>query len=687
MRDAPLELLAPAGGRESLVAAVACGADAVYLGGSALNARRNAENFDSGALPEAVSYCHVRGVKVHLALNTLVFAGELDLLRRTLGEACAAGVDAVIVQDLAVAALVRRWAPGLPLHASTQMSVHNLDGARVLERLGFRRVVLAREMSREEIAGVVEKTSLEVECFVHGALCMSVSGQCLLSSVIGGRSGNRGMCAQPCRLPFKAGNNGYALSLRDLSLVEHIPVIRELGVTAIKIEGRMKRPEYVAAAVTACRAALEGRPVDYATLEAVFSREGFTDGYFTGERGPSMFGTRQRSDVAAAPPVLKKLQGLYRAERQSVPVTMKLRVCRGSPVTLEAGDKDGHLAASRGEMPQEAVNTPLTGERAAACLEKTGGTPYLADRIHADIQEGLMVPAAGLNALRRDALEELTRLRGMAKPLAFSPTPLPRPHPRRVAGPPRLRVRLHNRAQLTRRMLGQDMELVLPVEELAQLPPARWEAARGHMLAEIPRIIFDKQELLEEKLQIIKEMGVKGVLTGNLGGVELARRWGLPVHGDWGLNVTNPLSLEKYASLGLVDMTVSWELELRSIAKLGGALPRGMVAYGYLPLMIMRSCPVQAAIGCAKCGHSFPELTDRMDNRFFVDCRWQAAELYNCVPLFLADRLEEVEGVDFLTLYFTRESPEECDRITGLYQSGGAYEGKKTRGLYFRKVL
>lgn len=434
MGEAPCkgEILAPAGSGESLVAAVRSGADAVYLGGESFHARLGAANFDAQALEEAVRYCHARGVKVYQTLNTLVFDDELSRLAEALKSACAAGVDALIVQDLAVAELAKTHAPELPLHASTQMSVHNTAGVRVLEELGFHRVVLARELSSVEIGRISANCNLELECFVHGALCMSVSGQCYLSSMIGGRSGNRGRCAQPCRLPFSAGDRTHALSLKDLSLVDRIRELAAAGVCSFKIEGRMKRPEYVAAAVTACRRALRGEPPDLETLEAVFSRNGFTQGYFEGELGRGMFGVRRKEDVRSAQGVLGRLAPLYKEERQAVPVDFVLRMKRGKPAVLEAADRSGNRSVADGPVPAEAKTAPTTPERAVAALSKTGGTFFTAGHCAFDIDGGLMLPAAALNAMRREALAELAGLR------SAPPAPYLAGTPAGAAAPPPL---------------------------------------------------------------------------------------------------------------------------------------------------------------------------------------------------------------------------------------------------------
>ena len=324
-----IEILAPAGSVESLTAAVRCGANAVYLGTKNFNARRNADNFDGSALKSAVEYCHQRNVKVYLTANTLVADDEMSSAYNTIKTALEYGVDAFIVQDLGVAKMIRQCFPSARLHASTQCSVNTPDGVNALKELGFKRIVVPREMSLDEIKEIREKTDVELEMFVHGALCMCVSGQCYMSAMLGGRSGNRGLCAQPCRLSFSADNSGsFDLSLKDLSLIDKIKEIESAGIISLKIEGRMKRPEYVAAAVTACKNAVCGNysARDEKILKSVFSRSGFTDGYFTGKR-QDMFGTRQKEDVVSAKDVLKELSHLYDNENPLVPIDLKFE-CR-----------------------------------------------------------------------------------------------------------------------------------------------------------------------------------------------------------------------------------------------------------------------------------------------------------------------------------------------------------------------
>ncbi|WP_343274546.1 U32 family peptidase [Ligaoa zhengdingensis] len=683
------EVLAPAGGMEQLVAAAACGADAVYFGASTLNARRGASNFEGDKLREAVEYCHLRGVKVNLTLNTVVLERELSEALELVKTACALGIDALIVQDLGLASLIRETAPDMPLHASTQMAIHNLAGAKQLEQLGFSRAVLAREMSRAEIAEVVRGTSLETEVFVHGALCMCVSGQCYLSSMIGARSGNRGLCAQPCRLPFYSRErDACGLSLKDLSLVQQLGELRDLGVTSLKIEGRMKRPEYVAAAVTACRAALEGRPTDLNQLQSVFSRSGFTRGYYNSALGPEMFGTRRKEDVVSAEGVLRDLARLYQKESPRVALTGRFVMQAGQPVRLEVADRDGNLVEETGDCPQPAVNKPTTPELIEQSLGKLGGTPYRWESLAVELDAGepLALPVSRLNALRRSALERLSALRAAAKPVGFCPPA------HDLAAVPKLLI--YKRPTLRARFARADQvppgaaqaleQVILPVAEAAKVDDP---ALLAKLVGELPRIDFDNYRGLDAPLARLKERGVIRLLAGNLGAVYEAKRRGFQAAGDWGLNVVNSYALRACAALGCEDVTLSFELSLAEAKRLGDFAPHGIVAYGCLPLMIVRNCPARRETGCKGCP-GWTEMRDRLGNRFPVGCggSHKLAEVLNCKPVYLADRLPELDGLDFLTLYFTTESPAECARVIEEYRRGGKRQ-EITRGLYYRNIL
>ncbi len=680
------EILAPAGGAEQLTAAVRCGADAVYLGASGFNARRNAENFGEEGLRNAIAFCRARNVAVHVTVNTLVTDGELPALLETAEEIASAGADAVILQDLAAARLFRERFPELKRHASTQMTVHNLDGAKLCADLGFSRVVLARELTLKEIEFITARCGIETEVFVHGALCMAMSGACTLSSLLGGRSGNRGLCAQPCRLNFRAcpldgsGEREYALSLKDMSHLKHLRELRDAGVASFKIEGRMKRPEYVAAAVTAARLALEGQDYDEKTLRAAFSRSGFTDGYLAGKRDVTMFGVRREEDAAASSEVLGTLRDLYRRERQSVPVDMTLTVS-GERTALAVSDGQNRVL-EEGAAPERARSRPLTTEDAKERLCKTGGTPYFVRGFGASVEEGLTVSASALNALRRDALEQLTALREQVPECVGTGWTFPE-EPPHAPGKRLLRGRFQKAEQICREDAFE--KLILPMEELAR-DPKLVERYGDRLVAELPALLFDGDaERLRGTLEALKKAGLREALCENLYGVRVAKELGFELHGGAGLNVMNTPALRELETLGLADATVSFELAMSKIAPLGGTLPRGLIAYGRLPAMRFRNCPARGKRGCGECTGE-PSLRDRKNVEFPIIChekRW--GTLLNSVPLYVADKF--VAPVDFLTLQFTVETREEASRVVESFLAGETPDFPRTGGLYYRTLL
>lgn len=680
------EILAPAGGEAQLRAAVLCGADAVYLGLRGFNARAGAENFDESTLPQTVGWCHARGVRVYVTLNTLVTDRELPQWLHSLDAVAAAGVDGVLVQDLGLAKIIRQRYPTLPLHASTQMTIHNLAGARLLEEMGFAQVVLARELSKEEIAAICAGTSMRCEVFVHGALCMSVSGQCYLSSVLGERSGNRGRCAQPCRLDFKSHGRGYALSLKDLTLTDRLRELEALGVASFKIEGRLKRPEYVAAAVTACRQSLAGEVPDLETLRSVFSRSGFTDGYYTARRDLTMFGTRTREDAAAAAAVLGKLSALTRNEVGRLPVDMVLTMAPGEPATLAVTDGT-HRVEVAGEVPQTALTRPTDEELARRALEKCGGTPFYLQNLTCHIGEGLMLPLSALNRLRAAALTALAEARSVVVPYPQAPAAAGEPAGRaRPTGAPRLGCRLAAAAQLTPAIRRGAGRLSLPLHELAERPELL-ETGAERWVAELPAFCAPQQEeAVMRALRKLKEQGLTAALCGNLGSLLMAREAGLRIIGDYGLNIINSPAAQQAAALGCDEITLSFECERNAARNIDSPIPIGVIAYGRLPLMLLRNCPGKTAAGCGDC-RGINHITDRRGEDFPLQCQnRQYTHLLNPRPLFLSDRLPEWDFCDFLTLRFTTETPAECDAILEMYQTGAAPAGSFTRGLYYRTL-
>lgn len=689
-----LEILAPAGSMESLTAAVRSGANAVYLGAESFSARGNAQNFSREQLREAVEYCHLAGVAVHLAVNTILFDNELQKALELVEYACSLPVDGLIVQDWGLFSLLRTAAPELPIHCSTQMSIHTPAGAKLLAEQGAARVVLSRELSLPEIQEIANATDVELEHFVHGALCMCVSGQCYFSAVLGSRSGNRGLCAQPCRLPFRAkGGTGYDLSLKDLSMIQRIGALREAGVDSCKIEGRMKRPEYVAAATAACRLAADGNPIPtelLQNLESVFSRSGFTSGYPDGKLGVEMFGTRTYEDVTgASKEVFTALRQLYQKEAQRVPISMAVAAVPDQPVALTVSDGTHEISVT-GTLVETAVNRPLDPERCETQLKKTGGTVFTVSHYESDIDPAAALPISALNELRRSALEQLGERRSHRPGLPFSaPIISVEPH---KATKPRLR------AIFSRVTCSEDIPDRAKDCELVFVPLFTSEAILQDLLARgiplgvaLPRGMFGKESAIRAKLQKAAALGITHGWTGNIGGVPLLREVGMVVHGGFSLNVTNSQSVSFLESIGVADVELSCELTLGQVARIGGTIPRGLIAYGRLPLMLTRNCPAanhpDGCRGCENNGGTRPAaITDRKGAVFPIQCIAGCSTVFNSVPLVWSDKLTEFNGQDFLTLQFTVENSVETDEIFSAYQSGRTLGTAFTRGLYRRGV-
>ena len=691
-----IEILAPAGSPEQLVSALRCGADAVYLGLKEMSARANAVNFTPEELEKAVFDCHVRGVKVYLTLNTLVKERESRAAMEAVKLACEVGVDAVIVQDLGLAAQIKKAAPALPLHASTQMSVHTPEGAKLLQETGFRRMVLARECSREEIEAIRDAVTAELEVFVHGALCMSVSGQCYLSAMLGGRSGNRGQCAQPCRLPFSGGaGSEFALSLKDLSLIEMLPELQKMGIVSAKIEGRMKRPEYVAAAVRACRSVVDTgklEETDRRFLSSVFSRSGFTKGYYEGALGGEMFGVRAKEDVTAATqPLLAEIRRTYKNEPGRFPVSFAFCAETGKPAELRAWVGDTEPVTVVGGVAEEAVHRPLEEERCRAQLSKTGGTPFLSAPEHTEIRltGQPTLPLSELNRMRREALELLMeKRRGTA--VAFSPSNVDDGQP-----PPSARKnRRGNRAGLRAHFMRGELPEEAKKCELCYLPlftggeVFRKYREQGYSIGvELPRGLFSLEERAKTALRTAYSAGVRDAYTGNLGGIPLIREAGMKLHGGFGLNLFNGEALQQAADWGAADCELSLELSRGEIADMPKPIPAGMAVYGRMPLMLTRNCPVRAAAGsCSECEKN-GALTDRKGMVFPVQCVGACTEILNTLPLEMSDRLAEIQGLQFISLRFTVENFVETEDKLHQYFVGKRPQPGYTRGLWERNVL
>ena len=685
---ARIEILAPVGSEEMLRAAVFSGADAVYLGFSGFNARTGAGNFDADSLQEAVRFCHARGVAVHVALNTTVYGTELPALEQAIRAVAASGADAVICQDLAVATLIGKIAPQLPRHGSTQMSVHTLQGALELKELGFTRVVLARELSLPEVEHITKHCGIETECFIHGALCMSVSGQCYMSAFLGGRSGNRGSCAGPCRLPFEAnalpeGKPGrlHHLSLKDNSAIDKLDKLQALGVASAKIEGRLRTPEYVAAAVSACLAGREGRAYDRDLLKNAFSRSGFTSGYLDGKIDGTMFGVRSEADAELTKKTLPMLRELYRRERSRVPVQMKLEIEEGGE-KLTVTDADGNKAFVYGDAEPQPARTDPT-ESLNRSLAKTGGTPFTTEKITVEMDGGpWFIPGSAVNELRREALDALLKKREMLRPW-----PTTEEHvaalPQRTLPPRRtLRVRFERWEQVPERALDGVEYLILPIAQ-ADRVPREW---RTKTLLELPRVMFGALEQdTARRIAATQDAGFAGYEVSNIAHLRLCR--GLPMTGGFGLNITNNVAAQFYAEQGLSSLLILPEVKDSDIASIaparnGKPVPTGVMIYGHMPLMLTRACPLQNIHDCAHCDKT-GVLTDRKAKKFQVRCGLGVRTIYNPVPIYMGDKPGAL-AVDYGVAYFTLESREEAAQVLDSIRTHAPFEGDFTRGLYFK---
>ena len=691
-----LELLAPAGSPEAVTAAVQSGADAVYLGYGNFNARRNAKNFSREEAAAAISYCHLRGVKVYLTLNTLLTDRELPVAARTAAEASDLGADAVLVQDLGVLRTLRQTVPDLPLHASTQMSLHSLDGVKMAADLGLKRVVLARELSRQAIEYICAHSPIEIEVFVHGALCMCYSGQCFFSSVIGGRSGNRGLCAQPCRLNYGWGDaaDSYPLSLKDMSLAQYLRQLRKMGVSCVKIEGRMKRPEYVAV-VTGIYSRLihenrEPTAEELRQLQAAFSRQGFTDGYYVNKTGPAMFGVREKEPEPKE--LFAQAKAAYSRENPRVPVTFYAMLRPGESAKVGVEDGEGRVVTAEGPVPEAARTRAITKEEVCAQLSKTGGTPFLCGGVKAYVDKGLSLPLSALNALRRQVLEELSAQRS-APPKRRKEEFHPGVRYEGRREEPVFTFSLSHAKQLSQELLKLNPALIyLPAAEAAAHPEAVERAkAKGIPVAvTLPRILWDNEKTqLKKDLDAARALGITDALVGTLGLVRPARDAGMNLRGDFGLGVYNSQTLKELKRLGFRSATASFEARLPQIRDLSKPLDLELIVYGRLPLMITENCIIEGRYGRCGCENN-NALTDRTGARFPVvkapGCR---NEILNSKKLFLADKQSDYQklGLWAVRLQFTTENAMECVQAAERYCGLGNWTPPDyTRGLYYREV-
>ncbi len=692
-----LELLSPAGSPESVIAAVQNGADAVYLGLGNFNARRGAKNFTGEEFEKAVRYCRIRGCKVYLTVNTLVNDREIEDAVQLVRMASKYGADGIIIQDLGLISVLRQAVPDMPLHGSTQMSVHNLAGAEAAAQMGISRIVLARELSLEQIRFITKNCSIETEVFVHGALCFCHSGQCYMSALIGRRSGNRGMCAQPCRMQYSLGGrmDDFPLSLKDSCLVDRLQELEDAGVACAKIEGRMKRPEYTAIVTGVyARALKEHRPPtesEMQLLETAFSRNGFTQGYFNGDK-KDMFGVRGEPDPEAEKVFDEARKAYGNGELRRVPVHFYTLAEEGKPIQAIAFDDDGHKTSASGAVPVAARNRGLTEQYICDQMYKTGGTPYYCVENKARVDEGLFLPASEINDLRRQLITSLTEERARLEKARTGKIP-PMPEKVGTIQDPYYIFQVLSAEQMTEELAAMKPRyLYAPLEVLCsdfdKTVPFLREDCR--IAAVLPRVITDDcMQEISEKLKTLRSRGVEEAVCGNIGHIFLAKNAGMKIRGDFGLNVFNSYTLQVLKNAQLVSATASFELRISQIRDLAKPVGIEMIAYGRLPLMVSDQCIIRESAG--RCSCSVPgQLSDRTGSVFPVIKEYGCRNvIYNAHKLYLADKAEDLYGAGLtgIRLMFTTESPRECAEVARGYLGTSDYvPNVLTRGLYYRGV-
>lgn len=671
-----IEILAPAGSEESLRAAVLSGADAVYLGVGSFNARKNAENFTADGLTDTIKYCHSRGVEVHVTLNTLIKDIELRDAAETVKAVCISGADAVIVQDLGLARMIRTICPDIKMHASTQLSTGTLDGLNMLKDMGFSRAVLPRELSLDEIRCLGEHSPIELEIFVHGALCMCVSGQCLMSAFLGSRSGNRGLCAQPCRLQFKAKNGtGRDLSLKDLSLIEAIPELSRMGIKSFKIEGRMKRPEYVSAAVRACKASVSGEYTDAmrSDLKNLFSRSGFTDGYYRSALGRSMFGYREKENVqSATKELLSKYAESYLKETPRFEISFDFHGKIGKRAVLNAKCGEYSVAVESDGICEQPIHRPLSPERIQDALKKCGGTQFYVGNITLDGDIDYTLPISALNAMRRSCLDALEQKIAELPKRIMHPSPVPTSIA--PVNEKTFYCRFDSAEQVPDNISGYRIFVPITSDDSVI-------REKGYGV-ELPHGMFGNGEKV---LKMLKSSSAEFVLCHTADAVAVAKECNKKIIASPSLNILNSLSMDEARTLGISEATVSYECTLEHFKNISAPIKKGIAVYGRTPLMLTRNCPVKNGITCAECKRN-SSITDRMGISFPVRCSMGYSEILNSRPVYMADRLREIPDADFLFFNFTTETKDEAHEILKKYENAEKPVGEFTRGLLYRGV-
>lgn len=693
-----LELLSPAGSPEAVIAAVQNGADAVYMGLGSFNARRGAKNFNDEEFERAVRYCRIRDCKVYVTMNTLVGDREMESAVKLARRVSELGADAILIQDLGLLSVLRRALPDIPLHASTQMSIHNLAGVEAAAEMGLTRAVLARELSLEQIKFITKNSPIETEIFVHGALCFCHSGQCYMSSLIGRRSGNRGMCAQPCRMEYTMGarlEDSHPLSLKDNCLVDRLREIEDAGVACVKIEGRMKRPEYTGIVTGIYSKVIKEHraptPDELETLENAFSRGGFTQGYFSGDK-KDMFGMRGEPDRNAERMFSEARREYIDSEQRRVPIKFYAIVNDKEAVKAAAIDGSGNKVVAFGSVPDKAIRQAISAEALSNQLRKTGGTPYYCVDAQSRVQNGLFLPVSTINELRRKLITAMNEKRAAPPKRTSLPIPEP-PKGKQPFGDPVIIYQVRTAEQLSAELAELHPDYIyVPMQLMDEsFDQVRFFTDRGaKAVAVLPRVMTDDQaETMFKMLRRLRERGVDEALVGNVGHIKLARKAGMKIRADFGMNVFNSYSLEMMAKMSFLSATASFELRMAQVRDMAKAVDTELIVYGRLPLMVSDQCIISRSTGSCSC-HNPSQLSDRMGSAFPVVREFDHRNvIYNSRKLFMADKMDDVYGAGLwgIRLMFTTEGARECVQVAKRYKGEGDYQPNElTRGLYYRGV-
>lgn len=666
-----MELLSPAGSFESLRAAVSAGCDAVYLGSSFFaNARMNAANFDRDELIQAIDYCHLRDVKTYVTVNTLLTDREIGQLYDYGVFLYENNADAVLVQDLGVASFLKRNIPELEIHASTQMGICNLDGVRFAEKIGCSRAVVARELSASNIEHICKNSNIEIEAFVHGAMCASASGFCLMSSFIGRRSGNRGKCAQPCRLKYSTGNKeGYLMSLKDMMLIEHIDSLKKSGVASLKIEGRMKSPGYVGCVTEIYRKAIDGEKItdaDISRLKNAFDRGGYTDSYYT--EGKNFF--------AFEKPETTYGHQMYDVPEKKTEIGLSMTAKIGSPITITAKYKDISVEKTGEFICETALKRAVSEDDAKLRIKKLGDTAFVCDEPEVLIDDSLMVPLGEITSLRRDVVcklaEKITekkKFSGFLKPLNVNSF--------RNEADYKIAVSVENVKQY--QSVTYADRIYVPLWVIYNNQDA-FSKVNSKIVVLLPQLCYDdKSDLKQKMISRVKEMGYSAFCASNAGDIEISE------YTDYSVWMFNSECVNYLRKTGIKTGCLSPEINIAQLKDIRSDCGLEAIIYGKIPVMLSKNCFVKSAGNCGDC-----TLRDRTGGIFKAMCcpDFGYTRLLNTVPLYMGDKISDFDNtcIDTLRLMFTDESPSECERIIELIKSGKSFTGDYTRGHYYRGV-